>query len=337
VSQPNPSDRPWLRYVIIKRPMISTRIILKSYDSSWGGVCRNCLFTLPVLDRLAPDYFEGRPIVCENCHQPVDLWECTLSQFRTPEVPFLGLISAGSTQSGFLFNLAAGQSKELDLTEYGVPSDALILDVSFTPQGGNCLPLMVHGNRAYTRTVGTKFWVYGRPILDCVSEPGRISARVVWVKNHKESPSGSYLLDALDAAAGRRWSNVVLSSYIAFEVSLMPLVTKSMQKFISKKRIENLPPNEISSSSAWNVLLPLLLAANSVPTAPEPVSDALNGARKLRNRIVHEGLLEPEVNENAAGQALCASLFGLAYLRYVSPRLLLENPQSTSVDPETVL
>jgi hypothetical protein len=315
--------------------VISSRLILKTYDSSWSGVCKNCLFTLPVLDRLAPDYFEGRPIVCENCHESIDLWDCTLSQFRTPEVPFLGLISAGSTQSGFLFDLAAGESRELDLTEHGVPADALILDISFTPQGGNCLPLMVHANRAYIRTVGTKFWVYGRPILDCTSEPGRISARVVWVKKDNDSPSGSYLLDALDAAAGRRWSNVVLSSYIAFEVTLMPLVTKSMRKFVSKKRVENLLPNEISSSSAWNVLLPILLAANSVPAAPEPVSDALNSARKLRNRIVHEGLSEPEVNENAAGNALCASLFGLAYLRYVSPRLLWESPKSASVDSDT--
>jgi hypothetical protein len=314
--------------------VISNPLILKTYDSSWSGVCRNCLFTLPVLDRLALDYFENRPIVCGNCHQLVDLWECMIHQFRTPNVTFVGLISAGSTQSGFLFDLAAGQSKELDLTEHGLPADALILDIGFTPQGGNCFPLMIHANRAYTRTVGTKFWVYGRPMPDSTSGPGRISARVIWVKKDNDSANGSYLLDALDAAAGRRWSNVVLSSYIAFEVSLMPLVTKSMQKFVSKKRIDNLSPNEISSSSAWNVLLPLLLAANSVPAAPEVVSDALNSARKLRNRIVHEGFLEPEVNENAAGHALCASLFGLAYLRYASPRLLLTTPQPTSVESE---
>jgi hypothetical protein len=304
---------------------IRNKIIAYSkLELSWGGVCQTCRFTLPPLAKLAAEYFDGLRICCEHCYNDVDLWECTLTEVRKPHSSVFGLVSLGARQAHFLFDLAAGESKEIDLTQHGISEGATILDVIFTPQGGNCFPLIVHGNRAYVRSVGTKFWVYGRPIVGETLPPGKISASITWAEAGDDSYSERYLLDAFDAAAAQRWSNVILPAYISFEIRLIPLVRACLMKYVSKTKIAALTPSELSSSSAFNVFLPVLTEAAGVPQPPVAISDQLNSLRKLRNKIVHEGVSHAGIDEPTAGEALCATVFGLEYFEYARPRLLAE-------------
>ena len=82
--------------------------------------------------------------------------------------------------------------------------------------------------------------------------------------------------------------------------------------------------NEISSSSALNVILPILCEAAHVPRLPDIVRGEINRLRKLRNDIVHKGVKKTAVDEEAAAAMLTASVFGLEYLRYARPRLTPE-------------
>jgi hypothetical protein len=304
--------------------MITAELILKTYESSFGGVCQHCRFTLPTLEKLACEYFEGKEIRCRECQNPVDVWECTLAEMRRPYSASFAMISLGAKQTGFLFDLAAGEAREIDLSKCGIPEEATILDLIFTPQGGNCLPLMVHANRALIRTVGTKFWVYGRPMVESTAPPGKISMLVIWAHKSQESHSWLYLLDAFEALAAQRWWNVILPAYVAFEISLMPLVRASLERHVSKQKLDAMTPNDMSSSSAFNVMLPVLCDAEQVPRLPEEISAHINSLRKLRNEIVHVGVSKATVDEKTAGEMLCAAVFGLEYLQYVRPRLVPE-------------
>jgi hypothetical protein len=172
--------------------------------------------------------------------------------------------------------------------------------------------------------LGTKFLVYGLPLSSHGDPVGNTYySLVTWAHKNDESNSWSYLLDAFEAMASKRWRSVILPSYAAFEVSLSPLVLDGLRKHFSKKVVKDFEGQDsFSSSSALNVLLPLLCKEAKLAILPEKIQTQLNILRKLRNEFVHEGLANAEVTQQSAGECLCASVFGLEYLRYIRPRLL---------------
>jgi len=119
--------------------------------------------------------------------------------------------------------------------------------------------------------------------------------------------------------AAKRFRSVILPAFSAFEVSLSPFVLNGLRKHLPKKVKDK---TRFSSSAALNVWLPLLCKEAKLPTLPKKIQTQLNILRELRNEIAHEGLANAKVTPQSAGESLCASVFGLEYLRYIRPRLL---------------
>jgi len=273
---------------------------------------------------MAPLYFEGKEILCTNheCRQRIDCWEATLDFITSTGIPTILLVSVGARETFFHITLRAGMTQEIDLTQYDIPEDATILGITFTPQGGNCFPLVMHGNYVSQRSLSTKFNVYG---LECSDGDvdGVIEVTAAWVRQSDDTISWSYLLDAFEAMAAHRWRTVILPAYAAFEISLSPLVLAGLRKHVSRKVVEDFEHEKsFSSSLALNVLLPVLCREARLPLLPETIRSRINELRRLRNRMVHEGVEHTDVSQKLAGESLCASVFGLEYLRYIRPRLL---------------
>jgi hypothetical protein len=291
---------------------------------AFGAICLKCHHTQPPLDAVAERYFCGEEILCRNaeCNAPVDYWESTVNWFKETSVYPTMLISLGAEEKLIEINLKPYETKQIDLTAYQIPADATLLNLVFTSERMNCIPTVIDFNRVWPRPIGTKFFLYGIPVPD-VSDEGPISALVLWVHKDDESNSWSYLLDGFEAMAAKRFRSVILPAFSAFEVSLSPLVLNGLRKHLPKKVVKDFEGQDsFSSSSALNVLLPLLCKEAKLPTLPEKIQTQLNILRKLRNEIAHEGLANAEVTQRSAGESLCASVFGLEYLRYIRPRLL---------------
>jgi hypothetical protein len=290
----------------------------------FGAVCPNCKHTQPPLKSIAPVYFEGKEIRCTNdgCKKPLDCWKATLDFIGGEGLSTILLVSVGARETFFDISLKAGTIEEIDLTQYKIPEDATLLGITFTPQGANCFPLLVHSNHVSLRSLKTKFRVYGLQTSDG-DEDGSIAVSVAWVSKGNDTISWSYLLDAFEAMASHRWRSVILPAYAAFEISLSPLILAGLTKHVSKNIVDNFKGDKsFSSSSALNVLLPILCKEARLPLLPEEIRLRLNKLRGLRNHMVHEGVENTAVSQEVAGESLCASVFGLEYLRFIRPRLL---------------
>lgn len=275
---------------------------------------------LPPLSEISGEYFTRGSVECQICHTHVDVWEAARSAVQWA-ASFIGLQALGAHRTNFLFPLAAGEGKELDLTAYGIPKNATVLSINYTPQGGNCLPTEAHGNTPRRRIIGTTIHLYGRPIVGSSDPPGLIAVGVNWVHHDESSEAWFYLVDAMEALATRRYWHVILPAHAAVEISIMPVVRQTLEKHLSKSRVEAFS-DELSYSSALNAVLPLLCKFAKVPTLPDAILGELNRLRKLRNDFVHEGITEEAVSEKLAAEMLCASVFGFEYARYVRPQLL---------------
>jgi hypothetical protein len=276
------------------------------------------------LNVIAPLYFEGKQIRCRNeeCNKPLDVWKATLDFVGGEGMPTILLVSVGAHETFFDITLEAGSIKEIDLTQHGIPEDAILLGIMFTSHGANCFPLLMHENLVSLRSLKTKFHVYGLEASDG-EEGGSIAVSVAWVRTGDNTISWSYLLDAFEAMASHRWRSVILPSYAAFEIALSPLVLAGLTKHVSKGVVDSFKSEKsFSSSAALNVLLPILCKEARLPLLPEVIRGRLNELRKLRNNMVHEGVENADVSQEVAGESLCASVFGLEYLRFIRPKLL---------------
>ncbi len=302
----------------------SIRIITKG----WGIPCSHCKHAFPPLAEVAPTFFESGRVVCSHCNRNVDLWKAACALAREPGASSFTTTSLGAEQTSFLFELARGEHKELDLIAFGVPADATLLQLIFTPQGGDCFPILKHANSVSVRPLQTKMYVFGMP-MDMGEAPGKpISALVTWVRPADDTESWIYLAEALDAMASRRYWHVILPGHVAFETSLMRVVKQGMEQRISKERVRDFLKNGLTSSVALNIILPLLCDLSGVKRLSDVIRGELNRLRDLRNQFVHEGLKKEEVSERLAGELLSAAVFGFEYLRYAGPRLVTQLSQN---------
>ena len=97
-----------------------------------------------------------------------------------------------------------------------------LLTINFTPQGGRCFPLLIHGNTVKSRLDRSKLRVFGRPADEETTET-QINAMASWVHRRERDEAWSYLEDAFDAVANGNFSHSLLPAHSAVELSLMPL------------------------------------------------------------------------------------------------------------------
>jgi hypothetical protein len=203
-----------------------------------SAACPSCGYLLPPLGMISAKYFANGSICCANCGAGVDLWEAARLITQVPGVSFFGLQALGANRTTFIFQLAPGETREIDLTRYGVPEEATVLSMNYTPNGYGCLPLEVHGNTPRRRLIGTKLHIYGRPVEGGAGAvPIAISA--TWAHHGETTESWFYLVDAMEAMATRRFWHVILPAHSAVEVAMMPLVRDGLERHLPRQRAQD--------------------------------------------------------------------------------------------------
>jgi hypothetical protein len=134
-----------------------------------AGGCPQCHYVYPPIWEAAPTYFEQGFVECCRCRARADLWQVVLARIcTTPFLPVLALEQIGATHTRFTHTIEADKYHEIPLDSVGIPPDATVLQVGYTPQGsvdGGCVfPIEWHGN-VPQRRIGNVLRLLGRPAV----------------------------------------------------------------------------------------------------------------------------------------------------------------------------
>lgn len=307
-----------------------TGVKIEQISMGPGLPCPDCLRSLGTIAEVAPQFFKTGSFRCDYCDREINVWEASQTLVRRLGASFNGLTSLGAQQTFFTMKLGRNEVREVNLSQHGIPEDAMLLQILFHPQRRDCcLPLVTPGC-FLPQTLARKVLVFGQPFEGDAQEEV-ISACVTWVPSHDEcNESWIYLTEAFDAWASQRHWHVILPAYVAFEITLMRVVKTAMERRLSKERIADFSRNGLTSSVALNVILPLLCDSSNVKHLPDSIRGELNRLRILRNDLVHDGLRKDAVSKLLASEMLCATVFGFEYLRYAERglRSILTQPIS---------
>ncbi len=216
--------------------------------------------------------------------------------------------------------MEAGQVHVVDLTVFGVPADAKILAVSYTPLG-RVRPLEWHDNVPARHISGTVLHLLGLPIgKGRVPRFGNVSISVVWVRG-EESDGWPYLVSALSAATASDYAPSLVFAQAAVEISMMPIIESRFRQHASADQVKGFMSDALTYGYALNVVLPYLCAELRIAKLPDAIRGSLNRLRKMRNCIIHEGTKAAAVSPEDTMEGLSAAAFGFEYMRYVQPVL----------------
>lgn len=298
-----------------------------SVTLSSAGPCDGCRRRLPPLKDVAEEFFLRGAVTCQACGKPVDLWESAQEFTKTFGAAIFTLPALGAHLTAFVFDLGLHESKPLDFADYGVPSAGIVLAVGYTPNGTGCFPVEVHGNDARRRYRGTEVKVYGVPFppgsdaKGTPSQPIPIACAVCWIHETDDTEPWLFLADAFEAIADWRLARMIVPAHSAFEVSLARLIRAFGAKFASRERLDEFMVRDLSAPGALNVMLPIVCSQADVPMLRDDIRGALNGLRKLRNQVVHDGLTDASIDKGDAVRSLAGAVFGFEFVRLVRSRL----------------
>lgn len=292
------------------------------------GPCPICKLAFPPLVEAASEYFDRGAATCSRCGYEADLWEVTLRYaIAVPSIPS-ALTSIGANWGHIVIELKTGELQTINLTNHGVPADARILFVSYTPQTiqgteGGVTPLEWHGNSRMHRVVGTALRLYGIPIIGAGTLPrtGKVGIHFVWIRA-EASQSWPYLLSAFESIASGDHTLAMVFAQSAVEISMMPTISRRLRRRAGAKRVDAFMKDGLVYSHALNVVLPYLCGEVGIRPMPDAVRGSLNKLREKRNAIIHEGVRSSDISFADATEGLTAAVFGFEFMQHAEPLLL---------------
>ncbi len=213
----------------------------------------------------------------------------------------------------------------LDLAKFGVPPQAEVLNINYTPHGGGGLfPVELHGNSpAMERGKLHKFALYPWH-LDKNQKPGPtvVSASVTYRERAGDDPAWGALSDAFIHMDRGHLLSVIVPANVAVEIVVGSAVSKFLEKHqLSRTRIKTFLVDAATYSHQLNLLLPLV----ATHCGRAPISDYLRGflntLRDERNSIAHRGVPMNELDTERVADLLTAAMFGYVYVTQLSAEL----------------
>jgi hypothetical protein len=283
--------------------------------------CPACKDTIWFNAERIPDYFKSIPLICPKCQTSNDWWSTACKEIENNFMFSQAFVFVGARTSFFKLLLRNGQQFRYKYSDYGIPVDAKILYVNYTPCG-ELAPYEWHGGcptrkMKYDEVVG-----FPVPITDNKAPADtEVNVMVSWVPTSISDDSFQNLVDAFEAYSIDRYTSMVVPANVAVESALSQFLNKFIKQFVGKKITEDFLETAATYGHQLNVLLPFISGLLKLPNLPDHVRGSLNRLRKCRNQIAHSGVLESQIDKRAAAEMVCGALFGFHYVRFLDSAL----------------
>lgn len=294
----------------------------KIFDIAPWVRCPSCGAPIQIEEGLFERFFSSISIQCPSCKQPLDWWQ---TAFREVSENFMfnqafSLISARSKI--FRVILQPGKRTSYRLTDFGIPPDAKVLYVNYTPSG-SLFPAELHGNVATAKTSRQVVYLWPVPLgNDQVPSETEVSVFVTWVPHSQLDDSWKNIVTAFEAYVASDYAATVVPANVAVELALSIMLNNYLPQYVGKERTKSFLKDAATYSHQLNVVLPLLVGLLKLPPLPEQIRGFLNSLRGLRNDIAHLGTTEKPIGKEQCAELLCAALFGFQYVRLLQLKLL---------------
>jgi len=280
--------------------------------------CLLCGAPITVIDEYFANYFSGVTVTCPDCSGSIDWWGQVLREIQDNFMGSMAFSAIGAESTIVKIVLNPGQRTVIQFADHGVPEDAKLLHVNYTPSGGGLFPIEIHGNVPH-RLLRHEVTLWPMQLGGPTTGRTEVNVFVTWVQYPNDAYALERLGTAFEAYSDGRYSDVLVPANVAVELSLYKLLANNLEPVIGKGRTEEFLENGASYNHQLNGLLPFLTSTQGYNRLPEHVRGLLNRLRRLRNQVAHKGVLEDSLEKTEAAELLCAALFGVHYTRWISP------------------
>lgn len=284
--------------------------------------CPVCKQPLQEHSSYALEYFEGKKLTCLRCGTAFDWWDAILRLLKDVFSKFYAFSALQAKFTLLQVMLPPGKRTLVRFSEHGVPANARILHVSYTPIGGEAFPVETHSNDPVRHFVPSAVNLFPVPNVSGHTTDQEVTIAVLWVENAGQDEAWQNLIDAVEAFAQGRYAAMVVPANVAVEAILRKCLFECLEGIASKDRLKTFFREAATYSHQLNVLQPLLALIARAPKLPNHIRGHLNRLRDLRNDLAHDGTSEVPLDKKAAAECLCGALFGFQYVRLVHPLLL---------------
>lgn len=283
--------------------------------------CMACSAGITIQDSYTTDYFEKKPIACPSCNSAVDWWATVVQEVRENFMMNQAFGPVGARSAIFRIILRPGERTQYKLSDYGIPTDAKVLYVNYTPEG-KLFPIELHGNVPTWRFSRNEVTVWPLPSgNDVETEVTHVNVMVTWVPHSHLDESWANLVEAFEAYATGNFQSAIVPANVAVEAALSIFLFEYMSRYAGHDRVKRFLVDAATYSHQLNVVLPLVSALGSLPQLPGHIRGLLNRLRDFRNQMAHDGKLEGPLAPNETAELLCAALFGFRYVGLIQSRL----------------
>lgn len=252
-------------------------------NCGWGGIEVNDAYLSFAGQRLTRQ--------CPGCPVPFDYWDRLVESISDRSDLWHPVAMAGGFSTMFMASVPRGEQLSLELSDYGIPSGALIYKVLHTIQNDmhptSGMTVLAH----VTQRVGGQHlpdYLRFQPVVvgagaedkELAGEDLHVAFTVVWAPSQADTPAQGLLLSAFGAYGEGDMKRSLLDADSAVDISLKQLVTPELVKGWTRK---------LPNLGFEQRLLVLTAAAPALGMTPLPpfILESLLDLRGERNKVAH--------------------------------------------------
>lgn len=290
--------------------------------------CDKCSNAIAFEQDLSFKYYFFSKIYCNVCKQELNLYKVYLNSITNNFLLVDALICLGSQTTMFGITIKKHEVFELEFSKFGIPTNAKIFFVNYTPEGP-LIPIECrHNNPTLYRTYGSKIQLYPKPIFELyekykIENPDfndqiNVNVIVSWIINEFDDYSFINLVEAFENYLLFNYEKAIIPANVVVESSLNKFIYNKLNKIIGSDHTKKFLQDSATYGQQLNVLLPIIAHYEKFNIIPDEIRGKLNELRKFRNKIAHEGKLQHKITKEKCAEFICSALFGYKYIEILS-------------------
>lgn len=281
-------------------------------------LCLNCNGFLDFEPSNFIDFMQKKSTKCPSCQNSINWFDVVKKGIFDNFMENAALGYVGCKNSIFNFVIEPNTPKELDFENYGIPSNARILFINYTPQDGNLFPIEMHGNTSTLRFKKNKVLLYPRPFHnDEQLMTTTVSVLVSWFVPNDFDNTLLNLLEGFEEYIHGNYLSVFIPANVAIENTIYRVMDEFLKEFASTKKVEEFLTNNATYGHQLSILLPMFLSIKQQEKIPDSMMGNLSRLRRLRNEYAHNGKIENLPSKYEIAEILTSCLFIFHYMQFL--------------------